>query len=301
MSWQPHWRRFSPDAQAWPAEAYQAVVGPEDSRVWAFGPWLGQLVVLDSAVRAVFWKRSRSRPTEDRLVQPARDTYPGAGAWAVANGECRGLGAAVSLLDEQDWAQIEALLCGRSDAESILGWDDALVALIEALDQLQGMVGGQQLVGVKQVTNQLVDPWAIAEHVGPEVAIPAEVLLSGLVRRDLISVDEINAVCHQTDAALTRMSGRATHSVSADTKLENGTAGCADDPDRGRHRHPAVGGGCASDLSKPPALDCSSCRQRAAGRIRGRHDGAAVRQVRRRRLLNPPQEELESVLAGRAW
>lgn len=106
------------------------------------------------------------------------------------------------MLDDDDWIRIEALLARANPAAPPDGLNESVVALRTALDGLRSAVGDQAVVGANPVINLLLDVWAAARDISPLASRPAEVLLSALVSRDVVSAEEVNAVCDETWVAV---------------------------------------------------------------------------------------------------
>jgi hypothetical protein len=99
---------------------------------------------------------------------------------------------AETCLGDDDWAQIERLLAEAAHARATI--TGALNALRASLDS--------RVLPAGPITDQLLDVWALAHQVDPLLAKPAEVLLSSLVGRDLVTSAEITNTCDLIEAAM---------------------------------------------------------------------------------------------------
>lgn len=153
-------------------------------------------------MRHPWWfQRFPADDNDDENRQRGRAAHPSARRWLDDDPCGQPVRPRRLSLDEGDWREIEALLVSQPDGSPGAQSSEPLDSLVASLHTLRSFADSE-ITGVDPVTNQLLDVWAIARDIGPQVARPAETLLLALVGRDLVNFAEIVAVCNETQAAL---------------------------------------------------------------------------------------------------
>jgi hypothetical protein len=149
----------------------------------------------------LFWRKKTPKSTPDP-VQQARARHPSTGGYTVAVSQP----VLTSKLGRRDWAQIDDLLSKAPDKSPASGGDN-LVVLQRSLGELRSFMHDERIIGATHARDWLLDLWSVAQEIDAAVARPAEVLLTRLVGRDLVSSDEIRDVCDSTERLA--MAGRS--------------------------------------------------------------------------------------------
>lgn len=168
--------------------------------------WLCRAWPVDAGYMLEFWKRDRGSHDARRSrwhpsmvdvsgkVQPSGDDDV-----APVGGE---------VLEDEDWRQINDLLASESPPARPCPSEQSIKAVVSLLAELRATLSNQVLPA-GPVMNQLIDVWAAAHQLAPDVARPAESLLTSLVGRDLASAREISGTCDQIEAALMAIQAQA--------------------------------------------------------------------------------------------
>jgi hypothetical protein len=75
------------------------------------------------------------------------------------------------------------------------------------LASLGASIRRESLLPAGPLTDQMLILWSLTSRVNPAVARPVEAFLTALTTRQMVAVDELDAVCAEIEAALGRASG----------------------------------------------------------------------------------------------
>ncbi len=108
-----------------------------------------------------------------------------------------------ALFRAHDWAGITQILEDEARGKAAVYSKQPREELDSALVELRASLNGPILCA-RPVSNQLLDVWALAEHVDPEAARPAEALLCAMEGCDLVTAGQVRVACDQVETALNR-------------------------------------------------------------------------------------------------
>jgi hypothetical protein len=131
----------------------------------------------------------------------------GTGEWPRSPEAAVTVDAGVDLKDE-DWQQIDNLLDSDSPAEWPGPSEESISAVVLSLAELRTALD-DEVLPAGPLMNRVIDVWDLAHQVGPEVAKPAESLLTSLVGRDLVSARDVTNTCDQIEATLAAIRNHA--------------------------------------------------------------------------------------------
>jgi hypothetical protein len=177
-----------------------------------FVPWPRQPPAVDAGYMSAFWKRNRG--VNDGHKSRWHPSMVDAAGNVQRSVEDRVVPRAGLALEDKDWQEIDDLLATERPPACASPSEQSITEVVSSLAGLRAMLNSQVLPAGR-VMNRVIDVWAVAHQVGPEVARPAESLLTSLVGRDLVSAGEVIETCEQIEATLAPMKGEADAKAAA--------------------------------------------------------------------------------------
>lgn len=164
-----------------------------------FVPWPDWVPAVDAGYMPAFWKRNRGAH-DDRWSGWHPSMVEAAGEAPRRQEDSTAPNARV-LANDDDWQQINDLLANESPQAGTSPSEQSIRAAVSAVAGLRATLTSEVLPA-GPVIDQVIDLWAATHEVGPDVARPAESLLTALVGRDRVRAAEVTSTCDLIEAAL---------------------------------------------------------------------------------------------------